>query len=83
MDVIEPYHPQRVFHQFRHVQSIPPPPYAPVRASRGANATKYRVSYQILDQFWITWANNILSPEHRGGRVTHAWDCAPDYLEWF
>ena len=52
-------------------------------SSQGATAAKYRVSYQILDQLWITWGDHLLSPEYRESRVTHVWDCAPDYLQWF
>ena len=66
-----------------HMQSIPPPLYAHVRASQRATAARYRVSYQFLDQFWITWGDHLLSPEYCESRATHVWDCAPDYLQWF
>ena len=51
LDVIEPYHPHRVLRWFGYVQTIPPAPLAPIRASRGSTAGKYRVSYRFLDQY--------------------------------
>ncbi|XP_028051339.1 protein MAIN-LIKE 1-like [Camellia sinensis] len=35
LDVVEPYHPERVLRQFGRVQAIPPVPLDPVRAVRG------------------------------------------------
>ena len=83
LDVIEPYHPQRVLRQFGYVQTIPPAPLAPLRASRGSTAGQYKVSYKFLDQYWESWEDHVLSQAHRGHRVQHAWECSPDYLEWF
>ncbi|KAK9115075.1 hypothetical protein Syun_021872 [Stephania yunnanensis] len=45
MDVVEPYHPERILRQFGHVQSIPDPPYRPLKAYRGPSALKYSVKY--------------------------------------
>ncbi|KAK9089142.1 hypothetical protein Scep_028224 [Stephania cephalantha] len=45
MDVVEPYHPERILRQFGHVQSIPDPPYRPLEAHRGPSANKYSVKY--------------------------------------
>ncbi|XP_028053396.1 protein MAIN-LIKE 1-like [Camellia sinensis] len=50
LDVVEPYHPERVLRQFGRVQTIPPAPLDLVRAVRGATAGRYRVMYQYLDQ---------------------------------
>ncbi|KAK9088808.1 hypothetical protein Scep_027890 [Stephania cephalantha] len=47
MDVVEPYHPERILRQFGHVQSIPDPPYRPLEAHRGP-ACK-----QVLRQVWV------------------------------
>ncbi|KAL7182369.1 hypothetical protein ACSBR1_041138 [Camellia fascicularis] len=38
LDVVEPYHPERVFRQFGRVQTIPPAPLNSVRAIRGVTA---------------------------------------------
>ena len=83
LDVIEPYHPHRVLRQFGYVQTIPPAPLAPIRASRGSTAGQYRVSYAFLDQYCVTWEDHVLSLAHRGHRSQHAWECSPDYLVWF
>ncbi|RWR94760.1 serine/threonine-protein phosphatase 7 long form [Cinnamomum micranthum f. kanehirae] len=83
LDVIEPYHPHRVLRQFGYVQTIPSAPLAPIRASRGTTAGKYKVSYAFLDQYWVTWEDHVLSLAHRGRRVSHAWECSSDYIEWY
>ncbi|KAL7251008.1 hypothetical protein ACSBR1_012932 [Camellia fascicularis] len=49
LDVVEPYHPERVLRQFRRVQTIPPAPFDPVCAVRGVTVGRYRVMYQYLD----------------------------------
>ncbi|KAK9128096.1 hypothetical protein Syun_016893 [Stephania yunnanensis] len=45
MDVVEPYHLERILRQFGHVQSIPDPLYRPLEAHRGPSANKYSVKY--------------------------------------
>ncbi|RWR83521.1 serine/threonine-protein phosphatase 7 long form isoform X1 [Cinnamomum micranthum f. kanehirae] len=49
MDVVEPYHPDRVFRQFGRIQSIPPAPLAPIRVTQGPTATQYHIAYGYLD----------------------------------
>ncbi|KAK9112051.1 hypothetical protein Scep_019570 [Stephania cephalantha] len=44
MDVVEPYHPERILRQFGHVQSIPDPPYRPLEAHRGPSHSNTRSS---------------------------------------
>ena len=83
LDVIEPYHPHRVLRQFGHVQTIPPTPLTPIRASRGSTTGKYKVSYRFLDQYWVTWEDHVLYVAHRGHQAQHAWECSTGYLEWF
>ncbi|RWR93234.1 serine/threonine-protein phosphatase 7 long form isoform X1 [Cinnamomum micranthum f. kanehirae] len=83
LDVIEPYHLHRVLRQFGYVQTIPSAPLATIRASRGTTAGKYKVSYAFLDQYWVTWEDHVLSLAHRGRRVSHAWECSLDYIEWY
>lgn len=83
MDIVEPYHPDRVLRQFGRIQRIPPTPLAPQRATRGATANQYRIAYNYLDQIWERWHNHVLSPIERGQSAAHPWDCAPNYMEWF
>ncbi|KAK9121464.1 hypothetical protein Syun_019081 [Stephania yunnanensis] len=45
MDVMEPYHPERILRWLAHVQSIPDPPYRPLEAHRGPSTLKYSVKY--------------------------------------
>ncbi|KAK9087523.1 hypothetical protein Syun_029917 [Stephania yunnanensis] len=52
MDVVEPYHPERILRQFGHVQSIPDPPYGPLEAHRGPFANKYSVKYGFEQDNW-------------------------------
>ncbi|KAK9105549.1 hypothetical protein Scep_022393 [Stephania cephalantha] len=52
MDVVEPYHPERILRQFGHVQSIPDPPYRPLEAHRDPSALKYSVKYGFQQDNW-------------------------------
>ena len=49
MDVVESYHPDRVLRQFDRIQSIPPTPLAPIRATRGPTVAQYHIAYGYLD----------------------------------
>ena len=82
MDIVEPYHPDRVLRQFGRVQSIPLAPLSPMRAVRGSTANQYRVVYQYLDQMWERWQNHVL--RDRGLPVTTTMpDCDRGYMEWY
>ena len=50
MDVVEPYYSDRVLRQFGRVQTVPPPPLAPIRAMRGLTARDYHIAYQYINQ---------------------------------
>ena len=50
IDVVEPYHPERVLRQFGRIQMIPRTPLAPTRASRGSTVGSYCIVYVFLDQ---------------------------------
>ncbi|KAK9105279.1 hypothetical protein Scep_022123 [Stephania cephalantha] len=69
MDVVEPYHPERILRQFGHVQSIPDLPYRPLEAHRGPSANKYSVKYGFQQDNWERWRNHLLAPEVRGDKA--------------
>ncbi|KAK9083423.1 hypothetical protein Scep_029894 [Stephania cephalantha] len=69
MDVVEPYHPERILRQFGHVQSIPDPPYRPLEAHRGPSANKYSVKYGFEQDNWERWRNHVLASEVRGEKA--------------
>ena len=83
MDVVEPYHPERVLRQFGRVQTIPSPPLAPIRATRGPTARDYQIAYQYINQVWEGWANHLLSALNRSQPVRHPADCVPGYMSWY
>ncbi|KAK9083457.1 hypothetical protein Scep_029928 [Stephania cephalantha] len=83
MDVVEPYHPERILRQFGHVQSIPDPPYRPLEAHRGPSANKYSVKYGFEQDNWERWRNHVLAPEVRGEKAVFEFLATPDYLPWF
>ncbi|KAK9169113.1 hypothetical protein Syun_001253 [Stephania yunnanensis] len=83
MDVVEPYHPERILRQFGHVQSIPDPPYRPLEAHRGPSANKYSVKYEFQQDNWERWRNHLLAPEVRGDKAEFEFFVTPDYLPWF
>ncbi|KAK9088768.1 hypothetical protein Scep_027850 [Stephania cephalantha] len=68
MDVVEPYHPERILRQFGHVQSIPDPPYRPLEAHRGPLANKYSVKYGFEQDNWERWRNHVLVALKLGAR---------------
>ena len=61
MDVIEPYHLERVLRQFERIQTILRAPLAPTRANRGSTAGSYCIVYVFLDQMWERWEDHLLS----------------------
>ncbi|KAK9166870.1 hypothetical protein Scep_002061 [Stephania cephalantha] len=83
MDVVEPYHPERILRQFGHVQSIPDPPYRPLEAHRGPFAKKYSVKYGFKQDNWERWRNHVLAPEVRGEKAVFEFLATPEYLPWF
>ncbi|KAK9104667.1 hypothetical protein Scep_021511 [Stephania cephalantha] len=83
MDVVEPYHPERILRQFGHVQSIPDPPYRPLEAHRGPSALKYSVKYGFQADNWERWRNHLLAPQVRGEKAEFEFLATPDYLPWF
>ncbi|KAK9140160.1 hypothetical protein Scep_009841 [Stephania cephalantha] len=83
MDVVEPYHPERILRQFGHVQSITDHLYHPVEAHRGPSANKYSVKYWFLQDNWERRSNHLLAPEVRGDKAEFEFLATPDYLPWF
>ncbi|KAK9139649.1 hypothetical protein Scep_009330 [Stephania cephalantha] len=83
MDVVEPYHPERILRQFGYVQSIPDPPYRPLEAHRCPSANKYSVKYGFQQDNWERWRNHLLAPEVRGEKAEFEFLATPDYLPWF
>ena len=83
MDVVEHYHPDRVLRQFRRVQTIPPPPLAPIRATWGPIARDYHIEYQYINQVWEGCPNHLLSALNRSQPVRRPADCVPGYMDWY
>ncbi|KAL7251143.1 hypothetical protein ACSBR1_013052 [Camellia fascicularis] len=79
LDVVEPYHPEKVLKQFGRVQTIPPTPLDPVLVVRGVTAGRYRVMYQYLYQIWESWDNHVLSARMRNTPIRHPADCRIDH----
>ncbi|KAK9093259.1 hypothetical protein Syun_028170 [Stephania yunnanensis] len=52
MDIVESYHLERFLRQLGHVQSIPAPPYRPLKVVRGPSAQKYSVKYGFQPENW-------------------------------
>ncbi|KAK9112889.1 hypothetical protein Scep_020408 [Stephania cephalantha] len=83
MDVVEPYHPERILRQFSHVQSISDPPYRPLEAHRDPSALKYSVKYGFQQDNWERWRNHLLAPEVHGEKAQFKFLATLDYLPWF
>ncbi|CAL5343126.1 unnamed protein product [Camellia sinensis] len=83
LDVVEPYHPERVLRQFGRVQTIPLAPLDPFRAVRGVTTDRYKVMYQYLDQIWESWDNHVLSARKRSTPVRCPANCVDGYIQWY
>ncbi|XP_028097081.1 serine/threonine-protein phosphatase 7 long form homolog [Camellia sinensis] len=83
LDVVEPYHPDRVLRQFGRVQTIPDAPLAPSRGARGNISARYTVMYRYLDRMWEAWDNHVLSAQRRSTPVRQPWQCVPGYMDWY
>ncbi|KAK9148446.1 hypothetical protein Scep_007203 [Stephania cephalantha] len=83
MDVVEPYHPERILRQLGHMQSILDPPYRPLKAVRGPFALKYSFKYGFQQDNWERWHNHLLPHEVQGEKVQFGFLATPDYLPWF
>ncbi|XP_028092440.1 protein MAIN-LIKE 1-like [Camellia sinensis] len=83
LEVVGPYHPDRVLRQFSRVQTIPNPPLGPMCASRRATAPRYNVMYAYLDIILEAWDNHVLSDRRRSTPVRQPWDCVPGYMDWY
>lgn len=87
LNVVEPYHPNRVLRQFGRVQTIPsaPIPPATINARRGTTSTTYtRVRYHFLESMWENWYNHVISDEHRSVPLAQSFlSCTDDYMVWY
>ena len=83
MDVVEPYHPERVLRQFGRIQTIPRAPLAPERATRGSTAASYRIRYLYHAQEWDRWEDHLLSRASRSHPVTRPTDSVPGFMDWY
>ncbi|XP_028055711.1 protein MAIN-LIKE 1-like [Camellia sinensis] len=83
LDVVEPYHPDRVLRQFGKVQTIPDAPLAPSRGARGNISARYTIMYRYLDRIWEVWDNHVLSEQWRSTPVRQSWECVPGYMDWY
>jgi len=86
LNIVEPYHPNRVLRQFRRVQNIPRPPIPPVSstARRGHTSATYgRVHYQFLESIWMSWLNHVIAEGHRSIPLVESYlSCTDDYMKW-
>ena len=83
MDIVEPYHLERVLWQVDRVQIIPPLPIPPSHYRRGYNAKQYRLSYNSVDHFWERWRNYVWSEEEKSMPVTYQWEAIDQYTDWY
>ena len=83
INVVEPYHPERVLRQFGRVQIIPPLPLRPKNVRRGYTTNKYQVTYTWSDSFWERWKSHVLSWEERSVRVRYQWDTVEGCMDWY
>ena len=83
VDVVEPHHPDMVLRQFGRVHTIPPPPLAPIRATRGLIARNYHIAYQYINQIWEGWPNRLLFALNCSELVMRPADCVPGYMNWY
>lgn len=87
MNVVEPYHPDRVLRQFGRVQNIPAAPIPPVatNARRGTTSTTYtRVRYQFLESIWENWYNHVIAEGRRSIPLHQSsLSYTDDYMEWY
>lgn len=83
MEIVETYHPNRVVRQFGHIQSIPQSPIPPTKSARSGNAREYSVTYASRDDDFIHFVNHLVNKRQRMGKVSYAWECTDDYMEWY
>ncbi|KAK9118322.1 hypothetical protein Scep_016415 [Stephania cephalantha] len=83
MDVVEPYHPERILRQFGHVQSIPDPPYRPLEAHRGPSRNKSPSSMGSKARQLGAMEEPFVGFEVRGDKAEFEFLATPDYLPWF
>lgn len=82
MDVVEPYHPDRVLRQFGMVQKIPQAPIPPVAGKR--DEISYTVEYSYTAEYFEHWENHLLAEQNRGRVLTIGEpDCEANYLPWY
>ena len=80
-DVQEPYLPDRVMRQFRHVQGIPALPPQPIAVTRGFNLRHYDVIFHSdLLGVWDEDLRPLIQIEDPS--ATQYWDVMDDYLDW-
>lgn len=82
-DNVEPYHPDRVLRQFGKRQKVPYPPLIPNEVRRGNTSQKYKLAFHVLGGYFQYWRTHVLSAEVRGGTANPAWECSPDYMDWY
>ncbi|KAK9160072.1 hypothetical protein Syun_006413 [Stephania yunnanensis] len=83
LDVVEPYHPERILRQFGHVQFIPDQLYRPLEAHRDPSTLKYSVKYEFQQDNWECWRKHLLAPEIHGDKAQFEFLATTDYLPWF
>ena len=82
MDVVEPYHPDRVQRQFGLIHKIPQAPIAAEKAKRLDRS--YVVKYNYTTTLFEQWESHLLAPHYRGMLLNpDDPDCEPDYMEWY
>lgn len=66
--------PERVLHQYGHVQIIQRSP---------DEATNVVISPEEIDDKWLNYSNYLVDSINRGPQVMHATDCVDGYMQWF
>ncbi|CAL5354704.1 unnamed protein product [Camellia sinensis] len=83
LDVVDPYHPDRVLRQFGRVQTIPDAPLAHIRGTQGNIFVRYTVMYRYLDRIWEAWDIHVLSEQRRSTPVHQPWECVLGDMDWY
>lgn len=83
LDLVKPYHIDRVLRQFGLIQYISSPPLPPQKCLHGALPNQYWVEYPYINRMWQSWDNHVLSSRARSSEVAFPGDCILEYLHWY
>ena len=83
MDMLEPYHPERVLRQFGRPQHIPPPPIPEQGGHRTKTARDQIVTYHSRYDLWDRRGEAILADIWSLPIANSPWESVEGYLNWY